>query len=310
MKALVTGGAGFIGSNIVKILLKQGHDVTVIDNLSSGYLINIKPYIDSVSLIHADIRDPEAVTTACRNQDVVFHLAACVGRQKSLNDPVLDSSTNLIGTVNVLEGMRKNEVHRIVYSSSAAIFGELLTPTIAENHPQNADSPYGVSKLAAEKMILAYSSIYGMTSVCLRYFNIYGINQRFDLYGNVIPIFAKRIYSGEPITIYGDGTQTRDFVNADDVARVNYLAATTAKCTDVFNIGSGSSITINRLAEIMQEISGINVGIQYAPERPADVKHCKADANKVYEILGFKPRVELEQGLVHYMKWFKENCVK
>lgn len=131
---------------------------------------------------------------ACEGRDVVFHLAACVGRQKSLDDPQLDSNINLLGTVNILEGMREHGVKRIVYSSSAAIFGELITPTIDENHPQNADSPYGVSKLAAEKMILAYSGIYDITGICLRYFNIYGVNQRYDLYGNVIPIFAKRIF--------------------------------------------------------------------------------------------------------------------
>ena len=242
--------------------------------------------------------------------DVVFHLAACVGRQKSLDDPALDSNTNLLGTVNVLEGMRKNGIHRIIYSSSAAIFGELVTPTIAEDHPQNADSPYGVSKLAAEKMILAYSSIYDIKGVCLRYFNIYGVNQRFDLYGNVIPIFAKRIYSGEPITIYGDGAQTRDFVNVRDVARANYMASLSTHGTDVYNLVSGSSITINRLAEMMQNIAGIHVGVQYAPERPADVKHCKADASKVLDALGFKAEVNLEDGLVEYMKWFKDNCAR
>ena len=312
MKALVTGGAGFIGSNIVKLLIENNYEVTVIDNLSSGYRDNIQPYtdIDSINFINADIREPEAVYFACKNQDVVFHLAACVGRQKSLDDPILDSSTNLLGAVNVLEGMRKNNIRRVVYSSSAAIFGELVTPTISEDHPQNADSPYGVSKLAAEKMILAYSGIYNITGVCLRYFNIYGVNQRFDLYGNVIPIFAKRIYTGEPITIYGDGTQTRDFVNVNDVARANLMASKTKHGTAVYNLGSGNSITINRLAEMMQEIAGIKVGIKYAPERPADVKHCKADASKVHRALGFKAEVELEKGLVEYMKWFKENCIK
>ncbi len=310
MRVLVTGGSGFIGSNVVKLLLNNNYEVTVLDNLSSGYLINIRPYIDDneVEFIQADVRDSEAVEKACRMQDVVFHLAACVGRQKSLDNPILDSSTNLLGAVNVLEGMRKNGVHRIVYSSSAAIFGELVTPTIAEDHPQNADSPYGVSKLAAEKMILAYSGIYDITGVCLRYFNIYGVNQRFDLYGNVIPIFAKRIYSGMPITIFGDGSQTRDFVNVHDVARANFMASKSEHGTDVYNLGSGSSITINRLAEMMQDIAGIHVGIQYAPERPADVKHCKADASKVLGTLGFKAEVELEQGLVEYMQWFKDNC--
>lgn len=311
MKAVVTGGAGFIGSNVVKKLVEKGYHVSVIDNLSSGYITNLAEYIQngSVDFQGGDIRDASSLDTAMRGAEIVFHLAASVGRQRSLDNPQLDSEINLIGTVNVLEEMRKHGVPRIVYSSSAAMFGELITPTIDENHPQNADSPYGVSKLAAEKMILSYSGIYGITGVCLRYFNIYGINQRFDVYGNVIPIFAKCIYSGEPITIFGDGSQTRDFVNAEDVARANVIASLSKNGTDVYNLGSGRSVTINWLAETMQKIAGINVGIHYAPERPADVKHCKANADKAAKMLGFKAEVELEEGLKKYMGWYKRNCI-
>ncbi len=311
MKALVTGGAGFIGSNLVKLLVSDGHEVTVIDNLCSGYIENIDEYIQAgqVSFAKGDICDAQFVDEMCQGKDVVFHFAASVGRQRSLDNPILDSSTNLLGTINILEGMKNNGVKKIVYSSSAAMFGELLTPTIDENHPQNADSPYGVSKLAAEKMILAYSGIYDITGICLRYFNIYGVNQRFDLYGNVIPIFAKRIYNGDPITIFGDGEQTRDFVYVSDVARANYIAAISDCKTNVYNLGSGSSITINKLASMMAEISGIDVEIKYAPERPADVRHCKANADKVYNELGFSPEVSLQDGLAEYMKWFKQNCV-
>lgn len=310
MKALVTGGSGFIGSNIVKKLTEMGGvEVRVLDNLSSGNIINIAHLIGkNVEFIGGDVRDYTSVERAMEGVDVVFHLAASVGRQRSLDNPQSDSEINLIGTVNVLEAMRKMGTQRIVYSSSAAMFGELITPTIDEGHPQNADSPYGVSKLAAEKMILAYTGIYDITGICLRYFNIYGVNQRYDLYGNVIPIFAKRIFSGEPITIYGDGTQTRDFVNAEDVARANILAAKFGGHTDVFNLGSGDSVTINWLAETMQRIAGVNVGIKYAPERPADVKHCKANAGKAAQILGFKASVGLEEGLEKYMEWYQKNC--
>ena len=311
MRALVTGGAGFIGSNIVKSLIERDYKVRVIDNLSSGYIENIIDYVKDgkVEFAGGDVRDFSSVDHAMEGVDVVFHLAASVGRQRSLDYPQKDSEINLIGTVNVLEAMRKNNTSRIVYSSSAAMFGELLTPTIDEEHPQNADSPYGVSKLAAEKMILAYAGLYGYTAVCLRYFNIYGVNQRFDMYGNVIPIFAKRIYAGEPMTIYGDGLQTRDFVNVKDVARANITAAENAKKTDVYNIGSGESVTINYLAELMQEISGVNVGVEYAPERPADVKHCKANAGKIDKELNYRVNVSLKEGLKEYMAWYKENCV-
>ena len=311
MRALVTGGAGFIGSNVAELLIEKGWQVTVLDNLSTGYICNIKNYECSgkIKFIQGDICNPSDVDAACKGVDVVFHLAACVGRQKSLDNPVLDSNINLLGTVEILEGMRKHGIKHIVYSSSAAIFGEPLTSTIDENHPQNADSPYGVSKLAAEKMILAYSRIYDITAVCLRYFNIYGINQRFDLYGNVIPIFAKRLYAGEPITIYGDGTQTRDFVNVHDIARANYLAATSTNGTGVYNLGSGTSITIQRLANMMMTISKQETEIQHLPERPADVKHCKADVCKSNAELGFTALISLEAGLKEYLQWFSINCV-
>lgn len=308
MKALVTGGSGFIGSNVSKMLLSKGVEVVVFDNLSSGNYDNIREL--NVNFIKGDILDKDAIKDACKGVDVVFHLAASVGRQRSIDHPQLDSEINLIGTINVLEGMRANGVKKIVYSSSAAIFGELQSPEIDENHPQNADSPYGVSKLAAEKMILSYSEIYDITAVCLRYFNIYGVNQRYDLYGNVIPIFAHRLFAGEPLLIYGDGTQTRDFVNVYDVARANVMAGLEYGKTEVFNLGSGESITINKLAQMMQEISGIDNGINYLPERKADVKHCKANANKVAEKMQFKTVVSLEKGLAEYIDWYKNNIVK
>ncbi len=310
MKVLVTGGAGFIGSNLIALLLKEGHEVRVIDNLSSGHIENISQYIvnKDVEFIGGDIRDKVAISKALDGVEVVYHMAASVGRQRSIDNPVLDSTINLIGTVNILEGMRGHNVNKIVYSSSAAIFGELEKPSIDENHVQNADSPYGVSKLAAEKMILAYSGIHNITGICLRYFNIYGKNQRFDAYGNVIPIFAKRIYDNNRITIYGDGEQTRDFVNVSDVAKANYIASLKCDKSNIFNIGSGTTISINGLAKKMQQIAGINVDIHYEPERVGDVKHCKADSSKIEKELGFKIEKGLDEGLKEYMLWYRDNC--
>ena len=311
MNALVTGGAGFIGSNIVKLLLEHKYNVTVCDNLTSGNISNISNFINNkqIKFIEIDILDKNAINNACKDIDAVFHLAASVGRQKSIDNPIEDASTNLLGTINILESMRNQCVGKIIYSSSAAIYGELLTPIIAEDHPLNADSPYGVTKLAGEKMILSYASIYNIKAVCLRYFNIYGINQRFDLYGNVIPIFAKKIYSNEPITIYGDGEQTRDFLNVRDVANANYMAYLYDGDSDCFNLGSGYSITINDLARIMIEISGKNTEIIYAPMRPADVLHCKANTQKAKKFINFNPTVELIMGLKEYMNWFENNCI-
>ncbi|MBQ8490570.1 MAG: SDR family NAD(P)-dependent oxidoreductase [Pseudobutyrivibrio sp.] len=311
MKALITGGAGFIGSNLVELLVKEGHEVRVFDNLSSGHIENISEYINDkdIEYIGGDVRDADALCRAMKNIDVVYHMAASVGRQRSIDNPALDSTINLVGTVNVLEGMRHNDVHKIVYSSSAAIFGELKTPSIDEDHIQNADSPYGVSKLAAEKMILSYSGIHNIVGICLRYFNIYGKNQRFDAYGNVIPIFAKRIFDGEHISIYGDGEQTRDFVNVSDVARANYISSIKCEQTSIYNLGSGTTITINELASMMKKIANKDVIIDYLPERVGDVKHCKADASKIARELGFRVEKDLDEGLNEYISWYRDNCV-
>jgi nucleoside-diphosphate-sugar epimerase len=303
--ALVTGGAGFIGSNLVSLLVKNKIEVRVIDDLSTGYRKNLSGL--NVQFIEGDVRNFPLVEQAANGTDMIFHLAASVGRQKSLIRPQADAEVNVVGTVNVLEAARINKVKRIVYSSSAAIFGELLTMPIAEDHPQNPDSPYGVSKLGGEKQTLCFAGLYDMTAVCLRYFNVYGINQRYDAYGNVIPIFANRIYRDEPLTIYGDGEQTRDFVNVKDVAMANFLAGTVASKTAVYNIGSGINITINSLASMMKMVSNSKVGVVYEPVRPADVRHCRADISKASQELGFSPNPDIETGLKEYMFWFTND---
>ncbi len=304
---LITGGAGFIGSNVAALFLDKGFKVRVVDNLSTGYRKNL--VLLDVVFFPGDIRDHELMREACNGVEVVVHMAASVGRQKSLENPQEDSDINLIGTTTVLEEARNAGVKTIVYSSSAAIFGELGDIPIAEDHAQNPDSPYGVSKLAGEKQALCYAGLYGLKVVCLRYFNVFGINQRYDAYGNVIPIFAKRLFSNQPLTIFGDGEQTRDFVNVKDVAIANYLAATAAPRTGVYNVGTGSSITINHLAELMTKFSGLNAVIDYAPPRPADVRHCRANIDKARRELGFDPSSDLESTLSEYLEWYRDNEV-
>jgi len=306
MKTLVTGGAGFIGSNLVRLLLNNNFHVRVLDNFSTGYQKNLKGL--SVDLFEGDIRDSELVRKACVGIDFIFHLAASIGNVKSLNNPQEDSEINVIGTLNILEAARHERVTKLVYSSSAAIFGELVTMPIAEDHPQNPDSPYGVSKLAAEKHMLCFARLYDIKVVCLRYFNVYGVNQRYDAYGNVIPIFANSLISGDPLTIYGDGEQTRDFVNVKDVAQANYLAAVSPCYNTVFNVGSGTQITINQLAKLVQENSGIQaIDITYAPARPSEVRHCRADISKAQSEMSFNPKVTIEEGLREYFMWFKKD---
>ncbi len=234
-------------------------------------------------------------------------MAAHIGNVKSLAEPVTDSEINAGGTVTVLDAAAKNGVRRFVYSSSAAIFGELEGTVIGEEHPQLPTSPYGVSKLAGEKYALCYGRLSPMVVVCLRYFNVYGVNQRYDAYGNVIPIFAQRLHTGQPLTVYGDGEQTRDFVNAKDVARANLLAATKAERSGIYNVGCGESITINLLAKLVQDASGIRTRIEYAPPRQGEVLHCKADIRKLRADLGFVPDPDIRRGLVEYFRWFAKD---
>ena len=306
MRALVTGGAGFIGSNLSDLLLAKGHDVVVLDDLSSGYRQNVP---EGVELHLGNVSNPDAVRTAANRCEVIFHLAASVGNTRSIEDPLHDSEVNLLGTLAVLEAARSAGIERVVLSSSAGIFGELKTIPIQEDHPTDPDSPYGVSKLAAEKMCLAYNKLHGMKNVCLRYFNVYGPRQRFDAYGNVIPIFGERLLQGEPIHIYGDGEQTRDFVNVRDVIQANYLAGTHATASGAYNTGSGSRVTINHLAHMMGEIAHREARIVHVAARPGDVRDSLACVEHARDEFGFEPEVGLKAGLVEYLDWLSTDQV-
>lgn len=284
------------------LLLGEGHEVAVLDDFSSGYRENLEPY-PAVRLVEGDVRDEAAVRDACAGAEVVFHLAASVGNTRSIEHPLEDSEINVLGTLRVLEAARRAGSRKVVFSSSAGIFGELRTLPIREDHPVEPDSPYGASKLAAEKHCLAYAKLYPIEAVCLRYFNVYGVNQRFDAYGNVIPIFAKRMIAGEPVTVFGDGEQTRDFVNVRDVVRANYQAGMSRGVSGAFNLGSATRVTINRLVEMLQAASGITARVEYGPPRPGDVRDSLADVSAAAAAFGYAPGVGLEEGLAEYMAW-------
>ena len=269
-KVLVTGGAGFIGSNLVAGLVREGSEVTVLDNLSSGYRSNLEAF-HSVRLIEEDVRDREAVEKAVEGNEIIFHLAASVGNKRSIDDPVTDATVNVLGTLNILEAARKYGVSKIITSSSAGIFGELKTLPISEDHPVEPDSPYGCTKLCEEKLCLAYAKLYPIDVICLRYFNVYGPNQRYDAYGNAIPIFVFRMLKGEPLFIYGDGEQTRDFVHVADVVRANILAAESAGVSGAFNIASGTRITVNELVKLIMKYGEGSSRVEYTDKRPGDV---------------------------------------
>jgi UDP-glucose 4-epimerase len=242
-----------------------------------------------------------------RGSDVVFHLAASVGNARSIADPVRDGEINCVGTLRVLSAAHQFEVPKVVYSSSAAIFGELRTLPIREDHPAEPDSPYGASKLAGEKACLAFARLYEMDVVCLRYFNVFGENQRFDAYGNVIPIFVHRMFRGEPLTIYGDGSQTRDFVHVRDVVQANVKSSRASRVAGAYNIGSGTAVTINHLATLVASLAEGAVAIEHAAPRPGDVRHSRADITAARTAFGYEPRVDFETGLRSYVAWVEAD---
>jgi nucleoside-diphosphate-sugar epimerase len=306
MNALITGGAGFIGSNLASRLLADGHRITVLDNFSSGYRWNLAA-LPGARVVEGDIRDGAAVAKAMESVETVFHLAAAVGNKRSIDAPILDAEVNVIGTLRLLEAARAAGVRKFVTSSSAGIFGELKTLPIREDHAIEPDTPYGASKLCAEKETLAFGKLYGIETVCLRYFNVYGPRQRFDAYGNVIPIFVFQLLAGERLTIYGDGCQTRDFVNVRDVVQANLRAASTPGVRGAFNIGSGSGIAINSLVRKLADIARLEPRVQHAPARPGDVRDSLADISAAREAFGFEPAVDLDEGLAEYVAWAREE---
>lgn len=309
MRALVTGGAGFIGSRVVAGLRREGHDVTVLDNLSSGHRINLEP-LDGVRFVEGDVRDSRAVDDAMKGAEVVFHVAASVGNKRSIDEPLTDAEINVLGTLQVLEGARRHKLRKIVASSSAGIFGELKRLPIREDHPVEPDSPYGCTKLCEEKLCLTYAKLYELEAVCLRYFNVYGPNQRFDAYGNVIPIFVFQMLRGEALTIFGDGEQTRDFVSVHDVVQANLRAAAAAGVSGAFNIGSGTRITINELVRLTREAAGLAPHVRHGPPRPGDVRDSLADIAAASRAFDFTPFVGLQEGLAEYLAWAREELAR
>jgi UDP-glucose 4-epimerase len=307
MRVLITGGAGFIGSNVVACFRAAGHEIVVLDDLSSGYRKNLEPFPD-IEFIEGDVRDEQAVARATRGVEVIVHLAASVGNQRSIDNPIRDSEVNVIGTLRLLEAARRVGARKLVFSSSAGIFGELKTLPIREDHPAEPDTPYGAGKLAAEKHCLAYAKLYpGFEAICLRYFNVYGVNQRYDAYGNVIPIFVHRVLRSEALTIYGDGEQTRDFVNVSDVSRANLQAALSRGVSGAFNIGSGTRITINALVESLRRASGRSIDVSHGPRRKGDVLHSLADVSGARAAFGYEPSVGLDDGLAEYFRWAEQE---
>lgn len=289
---LVTGGAGFVGSHLVDALV-QANNVTVLDDLSSGSLGNVHP---KATFVEGDIRDRETVEAAMEGADVVFHEAGMVSVEDSVADPTRSQSVNVDGTLTVLDCARRTDT-RVVAASSAAVYGEPGAIPIPETDSLAPDSIYGVDKLALDHYTRQFESLYGLPTVALRYFNVYGPRQSAGDYSGVISTFLEQAASGEPLTIHGDGTQTRDFVHCSDVVRANILAATTDHSGEAFNIGTGTQTSINELAQTVCEVLETPADTRNISARTGDIRRSCADTRKAREKLGFESTVELQEGL-------------
>ena len=291
-RVLVTGGAGFIGSHIADVV-NDGNDLRVIDNLSDGSLKNVP---SDAEFVEADIRDADALADAMDGVDVVFHEAAMVSVPESVNEPVECHDTNGTATVRLLDEARAND-SRVVFASSAAIYGHPETLPVSEDAPKKPASPYGLEKLSGDYYTRLFADRYGLETVNLRYFNVYGPRQTGGQYAGVVTTFLDQAADGGPITVEGDGQQTRDFVHVDDVVQANLRAATTEATGTSYNVGTGSNITILELAETIQRLSDTDQDIVHTDPRPGDIEESEADISKAREQLGYEPTKSVKDGL-------------
>jgi nucleoside-diphosphate-sugar epimerase len=313
-KILVTGGAGFIGSHIVEKLMEEDFSVTVLDNLSTGNIANINHHLKkkNFKFVEGDIQDIDVVKNSLKGVDVVFHEAALASVTLSVKDPIFTNRINVEGTLNVLKASCDLGVKRFIFASSAAIYGKTGSALKKEDDTPNPPSPYGISKLAAENYVQVFQKLYGLETICLRYFNVYGPRQRVDVhgsYGGVISIFINRILKNLPPTINGDGEQTRDFVYINDIVEANILAMNSKNGVgEAFNIATGKNVSINQIAKILKRLMNKEhlEDIHNEP-RPTDVKHGYASVSKAEKILGYQPRCSIEEGLSRLVDWYTKR---
>jgi UDP-glucose 4-epimerase len=294
MPVAVLGGAGFIGSHLVDELLVQGHEVMVLDNFSEGKIENLYRWKDEprLEVVRGDIRDFDMVRRVVDHKDWVFHLAAMSRIQPSITDPLLAFSQNCMGSANVLEACRQGGVKRVVYSASSSCYGLKNKPPLKETMPSDCLNPYALGKKFGEDVCEVYTKLYGLSTVALRYFNVYGPrHQEEGSYATVIAIFRKQLREGLPLTVVGTGEKRRDFTFVGDVVRANMLAAMNRNATGVFNIRTGVNYSINQVADM---VGGEKT---YIPDRPAEAMVTLADNSKARDVLGWKPQLSLKQGL-------------
>jgi len=308
---LITGIAGFIGSSVARALLARGEQVRGVDNFATGKRENIAEILDRIDFREADICDLAAMHEVCAGVDYILHQAAIPSVPKSVLDPLGSNRANVDGTVNVLVAARDAKVKRVVYAASSSAYGD--TPTLPKREDMKPDpiSPYAVAKLASEQYMISFYRCYGLETVCLRYFNIFGPRQDpSSPYSGVLAKFTTQMLRGEQPTIYGDGETSRDFTYIDNAVEANLLACTAPAqkaAGQMFNVATGRRVTLNETFKVLQEFTGYKGQAKYGPTREGDVKHSLADISKAEAGLGYKPLVNFEEGLKRTVKWYREK---
>jgi len=308
MTYLVTGGAGFIGSNIVNELLDRGEKVRVLDNFSTGKIENLIPFIHlpNFRFYEGDLRDEATVRNAVKGVDYVLHHGALPSVQRSITDPITSNEVNILGTLNVLEAAKEFQVKRVVYASSSSVYGNIQASSKVESLPVGPLSPYAVSKYSAERYCQVYYQLYGLETICLRYFNVFGPHQDpTSLYSAVIPKFIKQMKEDKRPIIYGDGMQSRDFTFISNVVEANILACTTESVGgEVFNIACGKSYTLLELVDTINKAIGKDIQPLFVDDKKGDVKHSLADISKAIKMLKYKPAFNFKAGLEATIDYF------
>ena len=312
MRYLVTGGAGFIGSNVVDELVRRGHDVTVLDDLSTGAERNLAGVRAKIDFRAGSIVDLATVQSACRRVDYVLHLAARTSVPKSVVDPIETNRVNIDGTLNVLVAARDAKVRRVVYAASSSAYGETPTLPKVETMPAEPISPYGVTKYVGELYAQVFGRVYGLENASVRYFNVFGPRQDpTSQYSGVLSRFMLAAIKGEPLTIYGDGEQSRDFTYVDNVVDETLRACEASGASGkAFNGGTGARITLNQVVKLLEKIIGKKLQVKYDPPRAGDIRDSQADISLAKNVLGYTPQVMFEEGLGRTWEWYKSAYSK
>jgi nucleoside-diphosphate-sugar epimerase len=312
MRYLVTGGAGFIGSNMVDELVRRGASVTVLDDLSAGKENNLAGVRDKIDFHRGSITDLETVQKACAGADFVIHLAARTSVPRSVKDPIESNRVNIDGTLNVLVAARDAKVRRVVYAASSSAYGETPTLPKVESMQPAPISPYGVTKYVGELYAQVFGRVYGLENACVRYFNVFGPRQDpTSQYSGVMSRFMLAVLEGQIPVVYGDGEQSRDFTFIANVVDETLRACEAQGASGmVFNGGTGARITLNQVLQQLRQITGAEINAQYDPPRNGDIRDSQADISLARKVLGYEPKVNFEEGLRQTWAWYKENYGK